>query len=224
MSKVGSQEHREVARECVQQSLVLLKNENKTLPISKDMKKIHVTGRGANNLGMQSGGWTISWQGNLSENLTGGTSILSAVKNIVGKETTVTTSENGSGVNDADLVIVVVGEVPYAEGVGDRVDLSLSNDDINTIKKVKKSGKPMVVVLLSGRPMIINDELKMANAFVAAWLPGTEGQGIADVLFGDVNFTGKLSFSWPKSMDQLPINVGDENYDPLFPYGFGLSY
>jgi beta-glucosidase len=120
--------------------------------------------------------------------------------------------------------VVVVGETPYAEWFGDRRDLALSKDDQEAIASVKKAGMPVVVVLLSGRPMIINDALPMADAFVAAWLPGTEGQGVADVLFGDYKPTGKLAFTWPRSTAQMPINLGDASYDPLFPYGFGLSY
>jgi len=224
LSKIGSQEHRDVARECVQQSLVLLKNENKTLPISKKISHIHVTGNGADNIGMQCGGWTISWQGAQGEVMQGGTSILSGIKNSVDKKVTVTTSIDGSGGEGADVVIVVIGEKPYAEMFGDREELILSEEDLNLIKSVKKSGKPFVIILLSGRPLIINSALDDSDAFVAAWLPGTEGQGIADVLFGDVNFSGKLSFTWPKSMDQIPINIGDQDYSPLFEYGFGLSY
>ncbi|MBK8947041.1 MAG: glycoside hydrolase family 3 C-terminal domain-containing protein [Ignavibacteriae bacterium] len=222
--QVGSKENREVGRKAVQQSLVLLKNENNILPISKDLKNILVTGRGADNVGMQCGGWTISWQGNHGEIIKGGTSILNAVKSTVNKNTIVSSSSDGSGAENSDLVIVVVGENPYAEGFGDDQDLALNDEDIKTIEKVKASKKPMIIVLLSGRPMIINNELEKANAFVAAWLPGSEGQGIADVLFGDVDFSGKLSFTWPKNVEQLPINVGDEKYDPLFPFGFGLSY
>jgi len=223
LAQVGSAEHREVARKCVQQSLVLLKNNN-VLPISKEVKNIHVTGRGADNLGMQCGGWTISWQGSNGEVMKGGTTILSGIKNSVDKKVKVTSSIDGSGGKNADVVVVVVGEDPYAEMFGDRENLTLGEDDINTIKKVKASGKPMIVILLSGRPLIVNSVIKDSDAFVAAWLPGTEGQGVADLLFGDVNFSGKLSVTWPKSMKQVPINIGDKNYDPLFEYGFGLSY
>ncbi|MFZ1288951.1 MAG: glycoside hydrolase family 3 protein [Melioribacteraceae bacterium] len=222
--KVGSKENREVGRKSVQQSLVLLKNENNILPISKDVKNILVTGSGADNIGMQCGGWTISWQGNHGEVVKGGTSILSAVKNTVSKNTNVNTSVDGSGAEKADVVVVVVGENPYAEGFGDDSKLTLNDEDLKTIAKVKASKKPMVVILLSGRPLIVNNEIDKSDAFVAAWLPGSEGQGIADVLFGDVDFSGKLSFTWPENIQQLPINVGDENYDPLFPYGFGLTY
>ncbi|MCB0752871.1 MAG: glycoside hydrolase family 3 protein, partial [Ignavibacteriae bacterium] len=223
-AKVGSTEHREIARKCVQQSLVLLKNENKTLPISKDIKNIVVAGRGANDLGMQCGGWTISWQGSHGEIIKGGTTILTAIKNTVSKNTNVTNSLDENSMKNSDLIIIVVGEDPYAEGVGDRKDLNLSIEDLNMIKKAKNSSKPIVVILLSGRPMLLNNILEDCNAVVAAWLPGTEGQGIADVLFGDFSFTGKLSQTWPKSMDQIPINVGDVEYNPLFPFGYGLSY
>ena len=221
---VGSPEHREVARDAVRQSLVLLKNDNNTLPLSKELKRIHVTGKSADDIGNQCGGWTIIWQSKSGNVIKGGTTILQAIKNTVASGTTVTTSTDGSGAEGADVCIVVVGETPYAEMFGDREDLSLAKEDVAAIDKAKASGVPVVVVLLSGRPMLIENELKNANAFVAAWLPGTEGQGVADVLFGDFKPTGKLPHSWPRSMKQIPINVGDANYDPLFPFGFGLTY
>jgi beta-glucosidase len=224
LSKIGSKEHREVARECVRQSLVLLKNENNTLPLKKDVSRIHFAGRGANSIGMQCGGWTISWQGKMDEVLNGSTTILQAAKNTVSEKTKITYSENGEGAEGADFAVIVVGEEPYAEMFGDRENLNLSEGDLKVIENVKKTGVPIVVVLLTGRPLIINEALKLSNAFVAAWLPGTEGQGVADVLFGDYNPTGKLPRTWPKSMDQIPINIGDKNYDPLFPFGYGLSY
>jgi beta-glucosidase len=136
----------------------------------------------------------------------------------------VTFSKDGSGAAGADVGIVVIGETPYAEMLGDRTDLTLAAEDVAAVENMKKAGIPVVVVLLSGRPMIIDSVLDKADAFVAAWLPGTEGQGVADVLFGDYNPTGKLSCSWPRSMAQIPINWGDKNYDPLFKYGYGLSY
>lgn len=224
LSKVGSDEHREVAKDCVRESLVLLKNEESVLPIDKNTSRIHFAGKGANDIGMMCGGWTISWQGEPGDVISGGTTILDAFKNTVGENTKVTYSEDGSGAKGADYCVVVVGEKPYAEMFGDREDLSLSPEDMKVIKNAKASGAKVVVVLLSGRPMLINDALDAADAFVAAWLPGTEGQGVADVLMGDYKFKGKLSFSWPKNMEQLPINKGDDNYDPLFPFGFGLTY
>ena len=119
---------------------------------------------------------------------------------------------------------MVIGETPYAEMMGDRQTLALANEDVAVVEKMKQAGMPVAVILLSGRPMIIDKVIDNADGFVAAWLPGTEGRGVTDVLFGDFKPTGKLSFSWPRSMDQIPINVGDKNYDPLYKYGFGLSY
>jgi beta-glucosidase len=220
----GSAEHRQVARECVRQSLVLLKNEKRTLPISKRLTRIHVAGKSADDIGNQCGGWTISWQGKSGNVTTGGTTILKAIQDTVSKTTKVTLSKDGSGAAGADLGLVVIGETPYAEMLGDRGDLNLSAEDIAVVERMKQANIPTVVVLLSGRPMIINKVLDLCDAFVAAWLPGTEARGIADVLFGDYKPTGKLSFSWPRSMDQIPINVGDSTYDPLFKYGYGLTY
>jgi beta-glucosidase len=220
----GSAEHRQVARDAVRQSLVLLKNENRTLPVSKNRARIHVAGKSADDIGNQCGGWTITWQGEAGNVTTGGTTILKAIENTASKRTKVTFSKDGSGAAGADVGIVVVGETPYAEMFGDRDDLSLAKEDLAAIDSMKKAGIPVVVVLLSGRPLIIDQALAQADAFVAAWLPGTEGQGVADVLFGDYKPTGKLSISWPRSMAQIPVNMGDRNYDPLFKYGFGLSY
>lgn len=222
LSKVGSQEHRAIAREAVRQSLVLLKN-NKILPLSKSNKKILVAGKAANDIGIQCGGWTIAWQG-AEGNITKGTTILEAIKKAVSQNSTVTYSIDGNNLPDADVAIAVIGEKPYAEGQGDRTDLNLSQEDLELISKVKAKGIPLVVILISGRPMIITNILEDCDAFIAAWLPGTEGDGIADVIFGDYKPTGKLSHSWPKSMSQIPINVGDNNYNPLFPYGYGLTY
>ena len=224
LSQIGSEEHREVARECVRQSLVLLKNENHILPLSKKASKIFIAGKGADSIGIQCGGWTISWQGSTDQKNLEGTTILQAVKNSVDDETKIIYSKNGNGAEGSDFAVVVIGEKPYAEMIGDRTDLSLSSEDIETINNVKKSGVPVVLVLLSGRPLIIDKALDMADAFVAAWLPGTEGEGVTDVLFGDYSPTGKLSQTWPKTMSQEPINIGDKNYDPLFPFGFGLTY
>ncbi|MDH7599783.1 MAG: glycoside hydrolase family 3 N-terminal domain-containing protein [Sedimentisphaerales bacterium] len=215
----GGQAHRQLARQAVRQSVVLLKNDGHCLPISK-RARIHVAGRGADNLGMQCGGWTITWQGRPGNLVPGGTSILCAIRNTVDRSARVTYSADGSGAEGAQVGVVVVGEQPYAEGLGDNADLSLDQQDIETVKNVKAAGIPVVVVLLSGRPLIINEILEMADAFLAAWLPGTEGQGVADVLFGDYNPTGKLSFTWPASMDQVQGRSGK----PLFEYGFGLTY
>jgi beta-glucosidase len=220
----GSDEHRKIARQAVRESLVLLKNDNKTLPISKKLSRIHIAGKNADNIGNQCGGWTIDWQGKSGDVTTGGTTILTAIKNTVSKYTNITYSIDGKGAAGADIGIVVVGETPYAEGFGDSNDLSLDREDLTAINNLREAGIPIVAILISGRPMIIGNFLDDIDAFVAAWLPGTEGQGVADVLFGDYKPTGKLSFTWPRSMSQIPINIGDAEYDPLFEYGFGLSY
>jgi beta-glucosidase len=225
--QVGSAKHRAVARDCVKQSLVLLKNDNHALPLKKDIKHLHVVGKGADDIGIQCGGWTVEWQGKPGNVTHGGTTILSAIRNTVGKNAKVTYSADGTGKDGdgADAVLVVVGETPYAEGVGDSKDLSLSQKDVDLVKKAKQAGKPVITLLISGRPMIIGPALDASNAFVAAWLPGTEGQGVADVLFGDYKPTGKLPHTWPRSMDQVPLHAGDPGADKaLFPYGFGLSY
>jgi beta-glucosidase len=220
----GSAAHRRVARECVRQSLVLLKNERRALPLSKRATRIHVGGRGADDIGIQCGGWTISWQGKAGEVTTGGTTILKAVEQAVSPRTRVTYSKDGTGAEGADVGLVVIGETPYAEMMGDRTDLNLDPADVAAVENMKRAGIPVVAVLLSGRPMIIGDVLAKCDAFVAAWLPGTEGHGVADVLFGDHRPTGKLSFSWPRTTAQIPVNVGERGYDPLFRYGFGLTF
>jgi len=222
--KFGTAEHRRVAQDAVRQSLVLLKNDGKTLPLSKTAARIHVSGRAADDIGIQCGGWTIKWQGQGGPVTTGGTTILKAIQQTVSAETKITTSRDGSGAEGATVAVAVIGELPYAEMFGDRSDLSLAQEDIQTVTNLKKARAPVVVVLISGRPMIIESVLPQATAFLAAWLPGTEGQGVADVLFGNYKPSGKLPFSWPRSNNQLPINVGDSPYDPLFKYGFGMSY
>jgi beta-glucosidase len=220
----GSAEHRAVARDAVRQSLVLLKNERGTLPLAKSAKRIHVGGMSANDLGNQCGGWTITWQGQSGDVTPGGTTILQAIKKAVSKDTQVTFALDGKGAEGADVGVVAIGEKPYAETNGDRRDLSLDAEDVAAVENMKAARIPVVVVLLSGRPMIIDKAIGKADAFVAAWLPGTEGDGVADVLFGDYKVSGKLSFSWPRSMAQVGVHRGDANYNPLFPYGYGLSY
>ena len=222
LSKVGSKEHRNIAREAVKQSLVVLKNDG-VLPLSKDLGHIHVAGKNADNLGNQCGGWTISWQGE-SGPITKGTTIYEAIQVAVNSVTNVTYSKNGSGAKGADVGLVVIGETPYAEMEGDRESLVLDKEDLAAIDRIKKAGVPVVVIIVSGRPLIIADELDKWAGLIAAWLPGSEGKGVADVIFGDYNPTGRLSVSWPRSMEQIPINFGDSDYDPLFEYGFGLSY
>lgn len=220
---IGSPAHRQVARECVQESLVLLKNENHALPLSKKIKRLVVVGEAADDIGKQCGGWTISWQGSTGNVTSGGTTILSAIRNTVGKNTEVVFSPDGTELNGASAIVVVVGENPYAEMKGDRQEPRVSESDAALIAKAKASGAPVVTVILSGRPLILGPVLDTTDALVAAWLPGTEGQGVADVLFGDHKITGKLPRNWPRDVSQLTGNsVTMEN--PQFARGFGLSY
>ncbi|MCU0456285.1 MAG: glycoside hydrolase family 3 C-terminal domain-containing protein [Bacteroidales bacterium] len=218
---LGSDYHRRVARQAVRESLVLLKNEKQILPLSGTSGRIVVAGPRADDIGSQCGGWTITWQGEAGP-ITTGTSILDAVRNVRGEEN-VFFSEDGTSKERADLAIVVVGETPYAEMKGDNPSLNLTGDDLKVIENVRKMKIPYVVLVISGRPLIMNKVIADAPAVVACWLPGTEALGITDVIFGDYEFTGKLSYTWPASIDQEPINFGDEDYDPLFPYGFGLT-
>ena len=220
---VGSEKHRDLARESVRKSLVLLKNKDNILPLKKSNMKITLVGDHADNIGFQCGGWTIHWQGG-SGDITSGTTILDAFKSAVNDSNNIRYSKDGNELEGSDIIVIAVGEKPYTEGVGDRDSLLLSQDNKKLLKKVKRTKIPYVVVLISGRPMIIDEELDESHAFIAAWLPGTEGKGISDVIFGDFDFTGKLSMTWPRSMKQLPINYGDSSYDPLFKFGFGLSY
>ncbi len=219
----GSAEHRAVARECVRKSLVLLKNDGRTLPLSKGAARIHVAGKSADNIGNQCGGWTVKWQGQTGPVVPGGTTVLAAVKKAVSSATQVTTSADGSGAAGATLGIAVVGETPYAEFMGDRQDLRLAPEDVAVIETMKSTGIPVVVILFSGRPLVIDAILPRADAVVAAFLPGTEGDGIADVLFGDAAPAGKLSFTWPRG-DSSSLHRGDAGYKTLFPLGFGLGY
>jgi beta-glucosidase len=202
--------------------MVLLKNDRKLLPLSKTAGKILVAGAKSNDIGSQCGGWTITWQG-MTGTVTRGTTILDAVKNVRG-ESNVIFSADGTSRDKADIALVVVGETPYAEGNGDNRNPSLKPEDLKVIESVRKLRIPYAVLLLSGRPIILDDAVKNANALVACWLPGTEASGIADVLFGDFDFKGKLSHTWPVSISQEPINFSDANYAPLYPYGYGLTY
>jgi beta-glucosidase len=229
-------EHRAVARQAVRESLVLLKNNGSLLPI-KGKANILVAGDGADNIGKQSGGWTISWQGtgNTNADFPHGQSIFGGIKDAAtaaGGKATLSVDGSFKG-KKPDVAIVVIGEDPYAEFQGDRPNLDYQPGepkDLELIKKLKAAGIPVVTVFLSGRPMWVNPELNASNAFVAAWLPGTEGAGVADLIIGDAagkarhDFKGRLSFSWPKTAMQQPLNVGMAGYDPLFAYGFGLTY
>lgn len=232
---VGSEAHREVARDAVRQSLVLLKNQNSALPLDANANQtVFVAGPAADSLGMQSGGWTLEWQGFNQNNLTQGTTIIEALEAAFGENTEIKYSARGRypAVNGspahADIGIVVVGEDPYAEYLGDSADLALSTRDIGLINNLRDKVDTLIVILLSGRPVIVDTQLNLADAFVAAWLPGSEGAGVTDVLFGGYDFVGKLPYTWPRSVEQLPFdfaNLPSEGCEaPLFPFGYGLSY
>ena len=283
---VGDPKHREIARTAVKKSLVLLKNNSNLLPLNKD-QKVYLVGSGANNLGMQNGGWTVEWQGRftpdfkiLDENNDNsiqqsemvkfykevynlkyddgstigffskldtdkngkisktefqfyeasspfqpdGTSIYSAIKSLVTDESLLTYDPRANNLNGDGVIVAVIGEYPYAEGYGDDGELSISPFDQAVLNKCYASNKKLIVIMLSGRPLIINKHINNWDSFLAAWLPGMAGEGITDVLYGNYNPTGKLSFSWPKNITQIPIDIMDNNYDPLFEFGFGLSY
>ena len=225
---IGTPGHRAVARQAVRESLVLLKNDG-VLPI-KPNATVLIAGDGADNIAMQAGGWTLSWQGadNGPNDFPGATSIYEGLKaEIDAAGGQALFSPDGTSAQKADVAIVVFGETPYAEFEGDQSDVALHHDNVESlelIKKLKAQGIPVVAVMMSGRPLYTNPQINAADAFVEAWLPGSEGEGVADVLTGKNDFTGKLSFSWPKRPDQTPLNVGDATYDPQFAYGFGLSY
>lgn len=283
---VGDPAHRKIAREAVKKSMVLLKNDSNVLPINKD-HKIYLVGSGANNLGMQNGGWTVEWQGRftpdfltldenndtliqqsemlklykdvydlkyderatvgffsrLDINKNGkisrreflsyedsspfqpdGTSIYSAIKDRVTNASLLTYDPRANDLDGDGVIIAVIGEYPYAEGYGDNEELTISPFDLAVLNKCYASNKKLIVIMLSGRPLIITDHIESWDAVLAAWLPGMAGEGIIDVLYGDYNPTGKLAYSWPKNISQLPIDITDNNYNPLFKFGFGLNY
>ncbi len=232
---LGADAYREIAREAVRKSLVLLKNADGVLPLATD-QRILVTGPGADSLPMQNGGWSLTWQGaeNTNADFPGATSIYQGVRQAVeaaGGEAAL--SADGAYAQRPDAAIVVFGETPYAEGVGDRETVAYSpgdDSDLELLQRLKADGIPVVAVFLSGRPLWVNRHLNASDAFVAAWLPGTEGAGVADVLIAAADgtarhdFTGRLSFSWPRDAGQTSLNAGQADYDPLFPLGFGLTY
>ena len=234
LSQIGSDAHREVARQAVRESVVLLENEGGVLPLPQTAR-VHVSGSGADSVQRQCGGWTIDWQGlgvvgvGATPGVTSGTTVLQGIQAIVDAGN-VSYSADGSGVpSDAAYAIVVLSEPPYAEGEGDETNLDLGErtPDLGVLQAASSLGIPVVAVLLSGRPLIIEPYLGLADAWVAAWLPGSEANAVADVLFGVYAPTGRLGHSWPRSMSQIPINVGDPDYEsdpPLYPFGYGLSY
>ncbi|MDN3025076.1 glycoside hydrolase family 3 N-terminal domain-containing protein [Streptomyces sp. S.PB5] len=220
-SKIGSAGHRAVARQVAAESQVLLKNAGGLLPLKKS-QKVYVAGSNADDIGNQTGGWTVTWQG-ASGDTVPGTTILEGLRGAGGD---ITYSKDASApLTGHDVGVVVVGETPYAEGqgdVGNGHDLQLSDSDKAAVDKVCAAMK-CAVLIVSGRPQLIGDRLDAIDALVASWLPGTEGDGVADVVYGKRPFTGQLPLTWPKSEAQLPINVGDAAYDPQFPYGWGLT-
>jgi beta-glucosidase len=231
IAKIGIQAHRNVARQAVRESLVLLKNENNVLPLKKEAK-IVVVGEFGNNSGLQSGGWTVNWQG-MTENYAGATTILEGIRKFASQEV-VHDLDGSANHEDVDVAVIVVGETPYAEFMGDiggvmnKYQHMLTPEHQALIDTYKAKGIKTVVVLISGRPLVVTKQLEQADAFVAAWFPGSEGDGIAEVLFGDYDFKGKLPHSWPKSVDDYQGKYGpnfwDASIEPLFPLGFGLSY
>ena len=231
LSTVGSADHRALARQAVQQSLVLLQNQGNVLPLAADTPLIFVAGQGADDIGLQAGGWTIEWQG-ATGNITPGTTILQGIEAAVADTADVRFNRFGNFerlLDDsgqpliADIGLAVLSEPPYAEGVGDSATLSFSQSELDMLARLRSQSKVLVVVLISGRPLLINDILDQADAVVAAWLPGTEGNGIADVLFGDVPFMGKLSFTWPSAVPEGAADFATLPADMvLFPRGYGL--
>jgi beta-glucosidase len=232
VSSIGVKEHRDIARQAVRESLVLLKNKNEILPLSKDTNKIVVVGEHANSGGLQSGGWTLNWQGT-KENYKGATTILEGIKKH-SKAVVVYDKDATQNHFDADIAIIVVGETPYAESFGDighesnTRKLTLTEEHQEYIKMYKKNGVKTVVVLVSGRPLIVTNQIENSDAFIAAWLLGSEGEGVAEVLFGDFNFLGKLPHSWPRSIADYKGKYGpnfwDNSIQPLYPLGYGLEY
>jgi beta-glucosidase len=219
LPQAGSPPNRALARRAVRESAVLLKNDGGILPLPKTLKKILVAGKSADNLGYQLGGWSIHWQGG-SGKITTGTTILSGIMAAVSRDTKVVFDARGMAADSSfDIAIAVIGEKPYAEGRGDQpTNPGLDNADIEVLERLAAAGVPVVTVLVSGRPLVVTEQLPRCKALLAAWLPGTEGAGIADVLFGDSKPAGKLPVTWPRTASPAPGS------DPLFPYGYGLTY
>jgi beta-glucosidase len=231
---VGSAQHRRVARRAAAESQVLLKNAGRVLPLS-GREKIYVAGSNANDIGNQAGGWTVQWQGQ-SGNIIPGNTILQGIRQVAPRAQVTFSQDASAPTAGYDVGIVVVGETPYAEGFGDvggprwqdngvprpPQTMMLSAADHTAVDRVCGTISRCVVLVVSGRPLIITDQLGEIDALVASWLPGSQGEGVADVLFGKRPFTGRLPQTWPRSLAQEPINIGDPNYHPLFPFGWGL--
>ena len=219
LSKVGSAEHRALAREAVAKTLVLLKNENNALPIAPDAASILVAGEAADDIGTQCGGWTIAWQGSKGP-ITAGTTILSGIRAAVSPQTQVAYSKNGDDNGQrAQVGIAVVGEAPYAEWEGDTDTPELTAADKAVIRYVRTHANIAIVVLVSGRPLIVGDAISDMDGLIAAWLPGSEGNGVADVLFGQRPFSARLSFTWPRNLKAIAARAR-EGEDVLYPYGY----
>ncbi|MGN9806386.1 glycoside hydrolase family 3 N-terminal domain-containing protein [Micromonospora sp. L32] len=235
VDQVGSAKHRAIGRDAVAKSQVLLKNAGRALPLRRDAN-LYVAGRNADDIGNQAGGWTITWQGQ-SGDLIPGTTILEGIRQVAPQARVTYSADASASTAGADVGVVVVGETPYAEGYGDvggpecgwcstpqqeEKSLRLQPADQAVIDKVCAEIETCVVLVVSGRPQIVTDQLGKIDALVASWLPGSEGAGVADVLFGRRPFTGRLPVTWPRSEAQVPINVGDRDYQPLYPFGWGL--
>jgi beta-glucosidase len=220
LTPFGSPDHREIAREAVRKSLVLLKNTDQVLPLSKSPGRLLVAGQAADDMGLQCGGWTIEWMGKPGA-VTPGTTILEGIRATVTPDTEILYSPTAEfdGAARAEVGLLVIGEQPYAEGQGDRNDLGLTAEQHVLIARMKRCCDKLVVILVSGRPLIVTEEVDDWDALVAAWLPGSEGNGVADVLFGDHPFTGKLGHHWPRSMAAIPVQ---SESDALWAFGFGL--
>ncbi len=219
---VGSEPHRAVATQCVRESQVLLRKNDGVLPLPDQGVKVLVAGQHADDIGLQCGGWTIEWGGAPGE-ITTGTTILEGLQEVAPGVEFVYDAAGDFDATGADYIIAVIGEQPYVEYHGDANDLTVQDSQIRMIRDLRQHGLPIITLLVSGRPMIIPHVLHDSDVFIASWLPGTEGDGIAEILFGHHDPSGLLPMSWPRSMDQIPINVGDVSYDPLFAYGHGIT-